>query len=100
MRDMATPRTVVRRRQRSVRVTASVALLAVATVSVLASLPTQSSLWLSIASVTALLLSWGALRIMWAEVLQSRRENAADRAAASAAYRSLFGASAAEHAEF
>ena len=61
-------------------------LLSVATVAVLASLPTQSALWLSLASVTGLGLSWAALRIMWTEVLQSRRENAADRAAAAAAY--------------
>jgi hypothetical protein len=75
-------------------------LLSVATVAVLASLPTQSPLWLSLASVTALALSWAALRIMWTEVLQSRRENAADRAAAATAYRNLFGVRAAEHAEF
>jgi hypothetical protein len=97
---MAASRTSMRRRQRSVRVTVSVALLSVATAAVLASLPAQSSLWLSIASVAALVLAWGALRIMWTEVLQSRRENAADRAAAAAAYRTLFSARAAEHAEF
>lgn len=89
-----------RRRQRSVRVTVSVALLSTATVAVLGSLPTRSPLWLSLASVTALALSWAALRIMWTEVLQSRRENAADRAAAAAAYRDLFSVRAAEHAEF
>src|SRR5680860_2515 len=97
---MAALRTPMRRRQRSVRVSVSVALLSVATATVLASLPAQSPLWLSLASVMALVLSWGALRIMWTEVLQSRRENAADRAAAAAAYRSLFSVRAAEHAEF
>lgn len=97
---MAVSRTPVRRRQRSVRVTVSIALLSVATGVVLASLPAQSPLWLSLASVTAVVLSWGALRIMWTEVLQSRRENAADRAAAAAAYRNLFSVRAAEHAEF
>jgi hypothetical protein len=97
---MAALRTPMRRRQRSVRVTVSVALLSVASLAVLASLPTQSPLWLSLASVTAIALSWGALRIMWTEVLQSRRENAADRAAAAAAYRNLFSVRAAEHAEF
>jgi len=97
---MAVSRTPMRRRQRSVRVTVSVAMLSVATVVVLASLPAQSPLWLSLASVTAIALSWGALRIMWTEVLQSRRENAADRAAAAAAYRNLFSVRAAEHAEF
>jgi|SRR5680860_56881 len=97
---MAALRTPMRRRQRSVRVSVSVALLSVATATVLASLPAQSPLWLSLASVMALVLAWGALRITWTEVLQSRRENAADRAAAAAAYRSLFSVRAAEHAEF
>jgi hypothetical protein len=81
-------------------VTLSLTLLGTATVLVLASLPTRSPLWLSLASVSALLLSWAALRMMWTEVLQSRRENAADRAAAASAYRSLFSVRAAEHAEF
>jgi hypothetical protein len=90
----------MRRRQRSVRVTVSVALLSVATAAVLIALPTQSALWLSVASVLALALAWAALRIMWTEVLQSRRENSADRAAAAAAYRNLFSLRAAEHAEF
>ena len=89
-----------RRRQRSVRVTVSVSLLVAASVLVLVALPTRSALWLSVASVSALLLSWAALRMMWTEVLQSRRENAADRSAAAAAYRTLFTARAAEHAEF
>ncbi len=97
---MAVLRPPRRRRQRSVRVTVSLVLLATATALVLASLPTQSPLWLSVASVLALVLSWAALRMMWTEVLQSRRENAADRAAAASAYRSLFTVRAAEHAEF
>ena len=89
-----------RRRQRSVRVTVAVGLLSLATVAVLGSLPTQSPLWLSLASTSAIVLSWAALRIMWTEVLQSRRENSADRAAAATAYRELFSVRAAEHAEF
>jgi hypothetical protein len=89
-----------RRRQRSVRVTVAVSLLSVATLAVLGSLPTQSTLWLSLGSITAIVLSWAALRIMWTEVLQSRRENSADRAAAATAYRDLFSVRAAEHAEF
>jgi hypothetical protein len=90
----------MRRRQRSVRVTVSVALLSLASAVVVVALPTQSPFWLSLSSVLALALSWAALRIMWTEVLQSRRENAADRAAAASAYRSLFSQRAAEHAEF
>jgi len=97
---MAASRNPARRRQRSVRVTVAVALLSTATVAVLAALPTQSPLLLSASSLVALALSWAALRIMWTEVLQSRRENAADRAAAASAYKSLFSLRAAEHAEF
>jgi hypothetical protein len=97
---MAVSRTPARRRQRSVRVTVSVVLLSVATVGVLAALPTQSPIVLSASSVFALVLAWASLRIMWTEVLQSRRENAADRAAAASAYKSLFSLRAAEHAEF
>jgi hypothetical protein len=89
-----------RRRQRSVRVTVSIALLGLASVLVLAALPTRSVPWLSGASVGALVLSWAALRMMWTEVLQSRRVNAADRSAAAIAYKTLFTTRAAEHAEF
>src|SRR5690348_15432793 len=97
---MAASRTPARRRQRSVRVTVAVVLLSVATVGVLAAVPTQSPVLLSISAVAAILLAWAALRIMWTEVLQSRRENAADRAATASAYKSLFSLRAAEHAEF
>lgn len=97
---MAPSRPPGRRRQRSVRVSVSVSLLALATFAVLAALPTQSVLWLSVASVCSLGLAWLALRIMWTEVLQSRREHAADRAATASAYQSLFTKRAAEHAEF
>jgi chromosome segregation ATPase len=97
---MAVSRTPARRRQRSVRVTVALVLLSVATAGVLAALPTQSPMLLSASSVLALALGWASLRIMWTEVLQSRRENAADRAAAASAYKSLFSLRAAEHAEF
>jgi methylmalonyl-CoA mutase cobalamin-binding subunit len=97
---MAASRSSARRRQRSVRVTVAVTFLGVATVGVLAALPTQSPLLLSLSSVLAVALGWAAARMMWTEVLQSRREQAADRAAAASAYKSLFAQRAAEHAEF
>lgn len=97
---MAASRTPARRRQRSVRVTVAMVLLSVATAGVLLALPTQEPVLLSASSVLALSLGWASLRIMWTEVLQSRRENAADRAAAATAYKSLFSLRAAEHAEF
>lgn len=89
-----------RRRQRSVRVTVAVALLAVATGLVVLALPTQSPLLLSLASVAAIVLSWAALRMMWTEVLQTRREHARERAAQASAYQVLFAERAAEHASF
>lgn len=94
------PLTSHRRRQRSVRVTVAVSLLAVATLGVIAALPTQSAAILSVSSVAAIALGWAALRIVWTEVLQSRRENATDRAATASAYRSLFSERAVEHAQF
>ena len=74
--------------------------MALATIAVIAALPTRSVTWLSAATVVALVLAWAALRMMWTEVLQSRRENAADRAATAAAYEDLFSQRAVEHAEF
>ncbi|MCW2781070.1 MAG: putative multidomain rane protein [Marmoricola sp.] len=75
-------------------------LLCAATIAVIASIPTQSALVLSGSSVASLVLAWAALRMMWTEVLVSRREHALDRAQAAGAYRSLFTERAAEHAEF
>lgn len=97
---MARNRTSARRRQRSVRVTVAVVLLTVASVAVIAALPTQSPALLSVAAVAAVVLGWASVRIVWTEVLQSRRENATDRAATATAYKSLFSQRAAEHAEF
>jgi hypothetical protein len=91
---------VSRRRQRSVRVTVAVALLAVATLAVLLALPTQSAPLLSVAAVFALLCGWAAARIVYSELVQSRREAAADRAAQAQAYKAMFSERASEHAQF
>lgn len=95
-----TGRTPSRRRQRSVRVTVAVALVGLAALVVLAALPTQSPLWLSFSSVFALLCGATSSRIVYSELLQSRREAAADRASQAQAYRLMFHERAAEHAEF
>ncbi|MGN6783417.1 MAG: hypothetical protein ACTHJH_18175 [Marmoricola sp.] len=89
-----------RRRQRSVRVTVAVSLLVVATIAVVAALATRSLTVVSVAAVLTLLLGWASLRILWTEVLQSRRDSAVERAATAQAYRALFSERAAEHAEF
>ncbi|HEU4512141.1 MAG TPA: hypothetical protein VFR87_03455 [Nocardioidaceae bacterium] len=93
-------RTPARRRQRSVRVTVAVALLALATLVVVLALPTQSPVWLSFSSVFALVCGALASRIIYTELLQSRQEAAADRAAQAQAYKVMFNERAAEHAEF
>ena len=98
--ELSSGRTPARRRQRSVRVTVAVALLGLATLVVLAALPTQSALWLSFSSVFALLCGATASRIVYTELLQSRQEAAADRAAQAQAYKTMFNDRAAEHAEF
>ena len=93
-------RNPARRRQRSVRVTVAVALLALATLVVVLALPTQSPVWLSFSSVFALVCGALASRIVYTELLQSRQEAAADRAAQAQAYKVMFNERAAEHAEF
>jgi hypothetical protein len=98
--NTSTPRTSSRRRQRSVRASVAGALISAAALVVLLALPTQSPLWLSFSSVFALLCGGTAARIVHTELLQSRREAAADRAAQARAYRVLFHERAAEHAEF
>lgn len=89
-----------RRRQRSVRVTVAVALMALATLAVVLALPTQHAAWLSASSVFALLCGITASRIIYTELLQSRREAAQDRAAQAQAYRAMFTERAEQHAEF
>ena len=89
-----------RRRQRSVRVTVATALLILAALAVVAALPTQSVGWLSASSVFALLAGSAASRIIYNELLQSRREAATDRAEQAQAYRTMFSERAEEHAEF
>lgn len=76
------------------------ALLGIATLGVALALPTQSPLWLSCSSVLALVCGALASRIVYTELLQSRQEAAADRAAQAQAYRTMFAERAAEHAEF
>lgn len=89
-----------RRRQRSVRVTVAAALLGLAALVVVLALPTQSPVLLSVSSVFALLCGAASSRIVYSELLQSRREAAADRAEQAQAYKSMFSERAAEHAEF
>jgi vacuolar-type H+-ATPase subunit I/STV1 len=76
------------------------ALLGLAGLAVVLALPTQSPVWLSVSSVLALLCGATASRIIYSELLQSRRDAAADRAEQAQAYKSMFTERAQEHAEF
>ncbi|MGI8900988.1 MAG: hypothetical protein ACR2HA_08655 [Nocardioides sp.] len=92
--------TTSRRRQRSVRVSVAVGLLSVATLVVLGAVTSRSPAWLTAASLLALACGWAAARIVYTELVQSRRDNATDRAAQAQAYRSVFAERSLEHAEF
>jgi predicted RNase H-like nuclease (RuvC/YqgF family) len=91
---------VNRRRQRSVRVTVAVALLAVATVVVLGALLTGGALWLGCAAVVAWAAGVSASRIIGNELAASRREHARDRAEQAHAYSDLATQRTAEQARF
>jgi hypothetical protein len=96
---MAANRSPQRHRQRSVRATVSVALLAIATAIVVAAL----TVWTSAAPkalVAVLILGWSALRVMWREVVASRHEHAADRAQLARGYQSLAARRSAEHSAY
>ena len=89
-----------RRRQRSVRVSVAVALLALGTLAVVVALSLATVPALSVASVTSLVCGWAAARIVYTELAQSRRTHARDRAAQARSFRELFTERSAEHATF
>lgn len=89
-----------RRRQRSTRLTLAVVLLVVAAVVVLGAIVSGTTLLVSIAAALAVVLGAAATRIAHAELVDSRREAARDRAAQAQAYRDLTAARTAENAAF
>jgi hypothetical protein len=89
-----------RRRQRSVRVTVAVCLLAAATFVVAGSLALGSPAAVSAAAVLALLAGCAATRIVANELARSRREAARERAALAHDYARLSAERATEHAGF
>jgi hypothetical protein len=89
-----------RRRQRSVRVTVAVGLLVVATAGVVLALSLASVPALSVASVFSLVCGWAAARIVYTELVQSRRAHARDRATQAKSFRDLFAERSTEHASF
>ena len=94
------PTSPSRRRQRSVRVTVALALLALGTVAVLVALSVATVPALSVASVFSLLCGWAAARIVYNELVQSRRIHSRDRAAQAQSFKELFTERSAEHASF
>jgi chromosome segregation ATPase len=91
---------VNRRRQRSVRITVAVSLLAAATATVLGGLLAGGALWLGTAAVVAWAAGVAASRILSNELAASRREHAQDRAEQAQAYTDLAEQRATEQARF
>ena len=91
---------VSRRRQRSLRITVAVGLLAVATLVVAAAVWTRDARLEAGAAGLGVLAGWAALRLAWNTVLQSRYEHAVDRTEAARTYRQLFADRSVEHREF
>ncbi|CAB4714832.1 MAG: hypothetical protein F2667_08670 [Actinobacteria bacterium] len=100
---VATPVTSVttatsRRRQRGTRLTIATALLVLAAAVVASSAPVGSWPIAVLAGAVAVALGAAATRITHAELLQSRRDANADRAAQAQAYRSIATRRSSEHA--
>jgi hypothetical protein len=91
---------VSRRKERSLRITAAVLVLAAATVVVAAALWTRDARLEAGAAGAGVLAGWAALRLAWNAVLQSRYEHAVDRTEAARTYRQLFAERSVEHRDF
>lgn len=89
-----------RRRQRSVRIVVATSLLAVAALAVVPSAIAANVAMLIPSSLFAVVAGFCALRIMRNEILQTRRDWAADRAAQAQSYQELATVRQAEHDSF
>lgn len=89
-----------RRRQRSVRFAVATSLLAVAALAVVPSVILANVVMLIPSSIFAVFAGFLALRIMRNEILQTRRDWAADRAAQAQSYQELATDRQAEHDSF
>src|SRR3954463_14274947 len=95
---MSSPK--ARRRQRSTRLVPAAALILVAAVVVLGAVLSTSLPFVSTAAVLAVALGAAAARITHSELVETRREAAADRARQAQDYRVLAEARSAEHRDF
>lgn len=91
---------VTRRKARTWRITVAVGVLAAATLVLAGALVTADRFVVSSAGVLALACGWGALRLGWTAVVQSRYEHAVDRTELARAYRSLLAERSVEHQTF
>ncbi|MBE7325506.1 hypothetical protein IEQ44_12675 [Nocardioides sp. Y6] len=99
---MTSPSThpAARRRQRSTRVTVAVGLLVLAAVLVVGAVATGQFALVLLSAVAALVLGAASTRITWSELVQTRRDAAADRARQAQAYRDITARRAAENVAF
>jgi len=95
---MSSPQT--RRRQRSTRLAVAAALVITAAVVVLGAVLSASLTVVSVAAVISVVLGTSATRIIYVELLWSRRNAAGDRARQAQAYRALAQTHSQEHREF
>lgn len=92
--------TPARRRQRSTRLVVAVVILAVAAVLVAASLATGAAGVRAAAAIAAVVLGAAATRITHSELLQNRRDAAADRARQAQAFRVIDARRTDDHLRF
>lgn len=89
-----------RRRQRSTRVTVAASLIAASAVLVLASVASGNNVLVVFSALVSVALGAGAVKITHSELLQTRRDAAADRAAQARSYRDLTARRTAENVAF
>jgi chromosome segregation ATPase len=89
-----------RRRQRSTRLTVAVTLLTIAAVLVTTAFLGGIAWFQVLAAISSVVLGMAATRITYTELLESRRDAAADRAAQAQAYRELTDQRTDEHTAF
>lgn len=89
-----------RRLQRRVRVSVAVLILALATAATVFALLSQSVTWLSSSAAFTLLCAFVSTRIVYSELVQNRRDSAADRARQADSYRKFFTERARENVSF
>lgn len=94
------PRSVVRRRQRSTRLTVAVGLLVLATALVLGAIATGRLPLVLLSALAALVLGAASTKITHAELVQTRLDAAQERAEQAQAYRELTEQRTAENVAF